>query len=391
VLNGVVAPTSGDGVDGDFWINTATSEIYGPKTAGVWGSPTSLIGPTGPQGPTGPTGPQGPAGTLGTAVLDDLSDVTITSVTTGQMLKYSGSGQWINTNILDAVDSISSPEFVQFDLAPTAPNNVGKLMWSADDGTFTYLLAGGNIEAFVGQAEYQLVYNNTGSTLTKGQVVYVDGAQGQRIKVALADADTEATSSKTFGVVGESIANAAEGFVVTSGMLRGIDTSAYTDGTPLWLSSTAGNFTSTMPSPPAHGVFVGWVIKSHVSSGEIFVKIQNGFELKEIHDVSITSPANDQGIFYNSTTSLWENKAVPGVVPAGAVMPFAGATEPAGWLLCYGQAVSRTTYSSLFAAVGTLYGVGDGSTTFNLPDLRGRVVAGQDDMGGTSVDFCAGS
>ena len=67
-------------------------------------------------------------------------------------------------------------------------------------------------------------------------------------------------------------------------------------------------------------------------------------------------------------------------------MPYAGATEPTGWLFCYGQAVSRTTYAALFAAISTTYGSGNGSTTFNLPDLRGRVVAGQDDMGGVSAD-----
>ncbi len=73
-------------------------------------------------------------------------------------------------------------------------------------------------------------------------------------------------------------------------------------------------------------------------------------------------------------------------VPAGAVMPYAGTTEPSGWLFAYGQAVSRTTYASLFTAISTTYGVGNGSTTFNLPDLRGRVVAGQDDMGGVSAN-----
>ena len=77
--------------------------------------------------------------------------------------------------------------------------------------------------------------------------------------------------------------------------------------------------------------------------------------------------------------------ATPEMV-AGMVMPFAGSTAPSGWLLCYGQAVSRTTYADLFSALGTTYGTGDGSTTFNLPDLRGRVIAGQDDMGGTSAN-----
>jgi microcystin-dependent protein len=72
-------------------------------------------------------------------------------------------------------------------------------------------------------------------------------------------------------------------------------------------------------------------------------------------------------------------------VPAGCVMPYAGATAPDGWLLCHGQAVSRTTYADLFAAIGAAYGAGDGSTTFGLPDLRGRVAAGRDDMGGPAA------
>ena len=71
--------------------------------------------------------------------------------------------------------------------------------------------------------------------------------------------------------------------------------------------------------------------------------------------------------------------------PAGVIMPYAGSSEPSGWLFCSGNAVSRTTYSGLFSAIGTTYGPGDNSTTFNLPDLRGRVIAGRDDMGGTAA------
>lgn len=69
----------------------------------------------------------------------------------------------------------------------------------------------------------------------------------------------------------------------------------------------------------------------------------------------------------------------------GTVLPFAGSAAPSGWLLCYGQAVSRATYANLFAAIGTAFGVGDGSTTFNVPDLRGRVPAGLDNMGGAAA------
>jgi microcystin-dependent protein len=74
----------------------------------------------------------------------------------------------------------------------------------------------------------------------------------------------------------------------------------------------------------------------------------------------------------------------------GEVKPFAGATAPAGYLLCFGQAISRTAYVGLFTVIGTTYGAGDGSTTFNLPDLRGTAVAGKDDMGGLSAGRLSG-
>ena len=73
-------------------------------------------------------------------------------------------------------------------------------------------------------------------------------------------------------------------------------------------------------------------------------------------------------------------------IPSGAILDFAGATAPSGYLLCYGQNVDRAAYADLFAVIGTIYGVGDGSTTFGLPDLRGRIGAGKDDMGGTPAN-----
>lgn len=77
--------------------------------------------------------------------------------------------------------------------------------------------------------------------------------------------------------------------------------------------------------------------------------------------------------------------SVTGLIPAGSVIPFAGSTAPANWLLCDGSAVSRSTYANLYAVVGITYGSGDGSTTFNLPDMRGRIPAGKDDMGGSAA------
>lgn len=84
-----------------------------------------------------------------------------------------------------------------------------------------------------------------------------------------------------------------------------------------------------------------------------------------------------------SATGVASQAGIPLMLPVGVTFPYAGGTAPTGYLLCYGQAVSRTTYAALFAVISTTYGVGDGSTTFNLPDLRGRVIAGVDTMGGS--------
>ena len=99
--------------------------------------------------------------------------------------------------------------------------------------------------------------------------------------------------------------------------------------------------------------------------------------------------ADTDGVVVNDGGTM---KSVPAsdfkeyIMPTGAVLPYAGSSAPTGFLLCYGQAISRSTYADLFSAISTTYGTGDGSSTFNVPDLRGRVAAGQDDMGGSSAN-----
>jgi hypothetical protein len=217
-----------------------------------------------------------------------------------------------NTNItsLDSVTGgISSPDFIQFDTAATVTGSVGKLWYDSGDGSLVTRLKGNNVDLQVGQENVVLVYNGTGSTIAKGKVVAVSGAQGQRPSVVLADADSEALSAPTLGVTAEDIANGAEGFVATFGVIRGIDTSAFTAGDDVYLSQTAGGFTATRPSAPAHTVFLGWVVKVNASSGELFLNINNGWELDELHNVKITSVANNDILQYDSANQYWKNIA----------------------------------------------------------------------------------
>jgi hypothetical protein len=159
-----------------------------------------------------------------------------------------------------------------------------------------------------------IVRNSTGSTLTKGQVVYLSGATGNRPNAVLAQANTEASSDKTIGVVVANIANNADGQIAVSGTLHNLDTSAFTAGDAVWLSAaTAGAITATAPAEPNHTVFIGYIARAHPTQGRLVIAIQNGYELDDIHGVLISSPANNQGLIYNSTTGLWENKNIPNV------------------------------------------------------------------------------
>lgn len=148
-----------------------------------------------------------------------------------------------------------------------------------------------------------------GESLTKGQAVYVSSANGTNMIVSKASNSGESTSSKTMGLIAQTLANNGQGFVITEGLLAGLDTASATAGDPVWLG-TSGNLIyglSNKPTAPAHLVFIGIVTRVHATNGEIFVKVQNGFELNELHDVSITSPAAGELVVRNSANTLWEN------------------------------------------------------------------------------------
>ena len=162
------------------------------------------------------------------------------------------------------------------------------------------------------QATVKIVRKASAGTITKGQVVYIVGSQGTHLTVELADADSEATAATTIGVAMGSITNTVEGYIIVQGFIDGLSnlpTATFTDGQALWLSSTTGGWTNTRPTQPAHGVFLGWVVSaSNGASGRAYIKIINGQELDELHDVLITSPTDNQVLAYEASSGLWKNK-----------------------------------------------------------------------------------
>jgi len=233
-----------------------SAEIYGTLEVSVEGASSTITVSIGTPGPAGAAGAQGPAG-VGTP----------TGGTAGQVLLKASSTNY---------------DFV----------------WGAP------------ALATASETVIATVRNTTGSTLTAGQVVYISGAQGNKPTVSLARADLEATSAGTYGMVSAPISNNSDGTIVIAGYVANINTSAFTDGDKLYLSpTTAGAWTATKPSAPNNLVYVGVIARAHPTQGVIQLRISNGFELDELHDVSIASKANNDLVAYDSSTSLWKNKS----------------------------------------------------------------------------------
>lgn len=160
--------------------------------------------------------------------------------------------------------------------------------------------------------------NSTGSTIYAGTVVYLSGATGNRPNCVKALATSDATSAQTFGVAYEDIANNSDGQILSLGLMDTLDTrttathpftsDTLSAGDILYLSpTTAGYVTNVKPYAPQHIVYIGMVTRTHPTQGAIVYRIQNGYELDELHNVSARYPSNGDTIKYNSTTHLWEN------------------------------------------------------------------------------------
>ena len=215
--------------------------------------------------------------------INALNDVTITNVANGQILQYNiTTSQWENVTVT------------------IGNGDMQKATYDIDD------------DGIVDSAKKEIVQfiNKSGATITKGTIVYLktSSSSDSYPEVLKANAVTESTSSKTIGAVFEDVLNNGIGYIVTSGEVRNINTSAYAIGDKLWLSTTDGLVTTTAPTQPNHTVFIGTVTRSQTVNGRILYAIQNGYELNELHNVLISDVQNNDLIQYNNSTLLWENK-----------------------------------------------------------------------------------
>lgn len=276
-----------------------------------------------------------------------LAGATLNDYTTAEKTKLAGiaTGATVGVPYTGAVSDVNLGEFgiqlgnLEFDNTPTnIPTAAGSMYYNDTDGTLDLKLKGGNVTLQIGQEQLIRVVNKTATNITlleaNYQAVRITGAQGQRMKVDLAQATTDPLSSETIGLVTETIINNQEGFITTSGLIRGINTTGslqsetWLDGDILYLSPTvAGQITKVKPTAPNHLIIIGYVIHAHATQGIIFVKVDNGYELDELHDIKITTPANNNVLAYTSATDIWENKTVE---TALGFTPY-NATNPSGY------------------------------------------------------------
>jgi hypothetical protein len=165
---------------------------------------------------------------------------------------------------------------------------------------------------------FAYVTNADSVTINRGQPVYSFGATGDRMTVKLANNTTEATSSRTLGLVfSSSIGANQKGYIITQGVIDGLNTNAYNPGDVLYVGNTAGSLTNVLPLAPNHYTRVGIVERANAGNGQIYVHVQNGFQLDELSDVDITTvtPVNNDLLVYTTgTNNLWKNRSLGNVL-----------------------------------------------------------------------------
>lgn len=154
-----------------------------------------------------------------------------------------------------------------------------------------------------------LVHNSEATTITRGTAVYLFGAAGNVASVKRAYNISDTFSSKTFAIVKDDIGAGQRGIVITQGVIDKLNLGSYNEGDIVWLDSIPGQFTKNKPVAPYHQVFIGVVERANNGNGQLYVKVQNGYELGELHNVSVNGQSDNDVLYYQSSTKLWKAKS----------------------------------------------------------------------------------
>lgn len=305
---GSTGPTGAQGIQGVTGATGADSFVTGPTgpmgPAGATGE--SITGPTGPQGSVGVTGATGEIGPTGPTGSTGVQGATGPTGTQGDVGSVGPTGPTGSTGVTGE-QGPTGPTGISGGVGPTGPTGATG--------------ATGATPTSVSIVQHEV---KAGVALTKGMAVYVTGSTGNdgtNMIVGKASNASEATSSKVLGLITSSLALNDFGFVITEGLLTGLDTDSANVGDPVWLGVDGALIygLANKPVAPAHLVYIGVVTRKQQNNGEIFVQPQNGFELEELHNLVLTDKQNGQVIAWDSINNYWKN-----------VSPQSGPTGPTG-------------------------------------------------------------
>ncbi len=304
-----------------------TNKLVGRSTAGVGEMEEITVG----------TGLSLSGGTLSSTVTSGILHGTATgtdtyTVTISGPTAYADGDAYLirftNGNTTSATLNINSIGAI-----PLYRNNDGALIGGdIEDGAEMLCVYNSTLVAFqcIGTSPNTIlayVTNDDSVTITKGQAVYAFGGQGDRMTVKLANNVADATSAQTVGLVwSASIGANQKGFIMLQGLLDGLSilpTATYTDGDAIYLGATAGSITNVKPYAPNHLVYLGVVTTaSNGSAGRMYVKVQNGYELDELHNVQAQSPTvNDVLYYFGGSPGQWKTASISTVLGYTPVNP----------------------------------------------------------------------
>ena len=232
---------------------------------------------------------------------------------TGNFIVTSQTGQFVGTGSTGSfVTSSSTGAFLTTGAADgryALQSNTGVFITTGQTGQFYptsnpsgFLTSGSSIDLI-----HLYAKNDQGSTIYKGQAVYIGGANGANPLIKLASNTGEPTSSKTIGLLAQDLSVNQFGYIITEGVLEGFNTSAATAGDPMWLG-TGGNIIYGLANKPYgnnHLVYLGVVLRSNNNNGRVYVKPQNGFEIEELHRVYAKNANTNDTLMYNSGSGSW--------------------------------------------------------------------------------------
>jgi hypothetical protein len=260
--------------------------------------------------------------TSGTSIVQVTAPNTATISTSGTFAAVVNQNQATLVDNIIGATAIAEPAYIQFNVNSVPSIAVGRIGWNDTDKTLELGMTP-TVNQNVGQELFILAKSSDNTERTKGKAVYITGSDGNNKLVSYAQANSEVASSKTIAVMAETISGGSKGFAASFGLVRNINTNGLTEGAAVWLSPTVpGGLTSTKPVPPNNSVFIGYCVRANQNNGVLFVNIQNGYELDELHNVKFNGLTDGQSLVYDSATQLWVNETVlgqPTVLSVGTV------------------------------------------------------------------------